>query len=455
MVVRGLLAVGLLAVACSSSPAGTAGPIDGGGRDVASDALSCTSPDVFCGGVCQHESVGACGASCTVCAQPATSHGQSACLDGQCQFQCDPGYDRCGTQSCCGNMTRGDVAQIAAGGETTCAVTTAGAVWCWGDDSYGALGDGNTGGQSSMPLPVMNLPSTAQRVVLGGHHTCALLAGGTLACWGNDTQGQLGDGQRNPRGTPVNPVGLGSGVTHVALGESHTCAVAQGGGVYCWGDNSFGQLGNTTAPPSSATPVAVTGLTGAVDVAAGTAFSCALLAAGQVECWGDGGSGQLGGAASSPTPVVVAMPSPVKALSAGAKHVCALTTAGGVVCWGADDVNQLGSAHGQSSATPVQVPMVSGVTVLTAGGNESCALGGGGAVLCWGADPVGDVGMGPSGPAVVPSLSTGVGNVGVVSGHGCAVTGGGAPKCWGDNASGDLGDGTMSASWVPIDVTGV
>src|ERR1019366_58442 len=304
MVIRGgaSIVVVLLAYGCSSPAKVTGGSADGGGDGESAEAAACSGSDVMCGGVCQHESVSACGTSCTTCAQPATSHGQSSCLDGVCQFECALGYERCGTQGCCGNMTRGDIAEIAVGGESSCAVTTAGLVWCWGDDSYGALGDGNTAGTSVMPVQGVNLPPTAQHVALGGHHTCALLGGGRVACWGGDRQGQLGDGQFTPRGTPVEPVGHPL-VTRIATGESHTCAIAQGGAILCWGSNTSGQLGNTTAPSSTASPVTVTGLTGAIDLAAGAAFTCALVGGGKVYCWGDGANGQLGGPASSGTPV--------------------------------------------------------------------------------------------------------------------------------------------------------
>jgi alpha-tubulin suppressor-like RCC1 family protein len=459
MLGRGGVAVGLLLIACSSSrgPAATAGDAGGDVDAGALEAAACSGLDVFCGGICQPESVSACGPACTTCPQPASSHGQAACSDGKCQFECDPGYDRCATQSCCGNMTHGDVVDIAVGGETSCAVTSAGAIWCWGDDSYGALGDGNTAGLSQLPVQVVNLPSTAVHVVVGGHHTCALLGGGLVACWGDDEQGQLGDGQRLPRGTPVKPLDLASGATHIAAGGSHTCAVSAGGGLFCWGDNTYGQLGNSMTPSSSSTPVAVSGLAGSVtDVAAGGGFTCALLVGGTVQCWGQGANGQTGGTAtSSPVPATVPLTAAAISLAAGAKHACAVTMAGDVLCWGDDEANQLGSGHASSHPQAMLVPVVKGAKVVSAGGDETCALDAAGAVTCWGADPVGDTAMGPAGPAVVPSLSAGVAGIGAVAGHACAFTTAGAPKCWGANASGELGDGSMVASWAPIDVSGI
>lgn len=455
--VAGILgALALLACACggpgSASPRPDGGPLRDAGLG---DELSCTGSDVLCGSVCQPESVSACGPSCTVCPQPALSHGMSDCVQNKCVFECVGGYAQCGAGACCGGQGVGDVAELAVGGETTCGVTVAGALFCWGSGAYGALADGVIADQSSSPVAVAGKSAGVVLVRLGDHHGCALLTDRTLQCWGDDEQGQLGDGQRQPRPTPSEPVGLGSVVTGVATGGSHTCAVTTAGSLFCWGDNTSGQLGVAGAS-SVVQPAAVAGLGGAVkQVAAGEAFTCALLDGGQVQCWGDGNNGQLGSAGSSDKPLVVAMPAPITAIAAGAQHACAITAAGGVFCWGAGDRNQLGSASGSTQPMPVAVPMITGAVAISAGGNETCAIDGVGAVYCWGADPLGDVGLGPGGPGVVPSLTGGMAGVSVVGGHACAVTARGAPKCWGTNNSGDLGDGTMVQSWVPIDVPGI
>lgn len=442
--------------ACSSSATNDAPSHAADAGDAARfDGAACGPGDVVCADGCQHESVVACGASCTMCPQPATSHGAADCLSGHCTFQCAGGYEMCDTQSCCGAETTGDIAAIAVGGVTTCAATSGGLVACWGSDAYGALGDGLTSGFSVVPVQANGLKNVVQ-LSLGDRHACALIKGGTVRCWGDDTQGQLGDGTRTPSGTATMVSGITSGATAVAAGGMHTCAVVTGGGVQCWGNDQSGQLGNGQTSGSSVVPVAVMGLTsGATAITAGEAFTCAVVSGGAVKCWGDGLHGQLGGPMSSATPAAVAMPATVTAIAAGANHVCALTSGGSVLCWGADDYGQLGSMQGQMSAKPVAVPGLSGAVAIAAGGNESCALDGAGAVHCWGEDPVGDMGAGPAQPGVVPSLTGGVGHISVVTGHACAVTTGGAPKCWGTNEAGDLGDGTITPSWAPIDVRGI
>jgi alpha-tubulin suppressor-like RCC1 family protein len=352
-------------------------------------------------------------------------------------------------------VTTGDIANVAVGGNTSCAVTIGGEVFCWGDGAYGALSDGTVGDQSPSPVAAMGFAAGAVTLALGDHHGCALLTGQTVQCWGDDEQGQLGDGQRQPRATPVTPISLPPEVTGVATGGSHTCVTTASGSVWCWGDNTSGQLG-TSANSSEVQPTEVPGLTtAATAVAAGEAFTCALVAGGRVQCWGDGSNGQIGMMGGSSTPVTVSLPAPVTAIAAGAQHACAITMSGTVMCWGADTANQLGSPGSSSQTTPVVVPGVSGVVAISAGGNETCIIDSSGAVDCWGSDPVGDMGAGPAGPGVVPSLTSGVAKVSAVGGHACAVTKGGAPKCWGTNDAGNLGDGSMLQSWAPIDVPAI
>ncbi len=450
---RGLLVA--VTLGCSSSPAARDPPaVVDAGQDGARESAACTGNDVFCNGFCQPENLDACGAACVVCRQPATSHADASCFEGTCLFQCNGGYEACGTQSCCGTQGSGDVARLAVGGDTTCGLTTGGALSCWGDGSYGVLADGSLAGRSLLPLPILSLSSGVADVALGAHHVCALHTSGAVSCWGDDEQGQLGDGMNVSTSTPHPPGGLSSSVA-IAAGAAHTCAVTTGGGVWCWGANTSGQLGDSSTVATSALPVAVTGLSsGVASVVAGESFTCALTHLGQVQCWGDGSNGQLGGPATSDAPVAIALPATIVAIAAGARHACGLTQAGSVLCWGADDKNQLGSSQGSIHPSPLVVPGVAGASAIAAGGDETCAVASG-AVTCWGADPLGDVPSALAGPGVVPSLTASIWSVGVTSGHACAVTVGGAPKCWGGNTNGDLGDGTTVASWVPIDVTGI
>jgi alpha-tubulin suppressor-like RCC1 family protein len=197
---------------------------------------------------------------------------------------------------------------LAGGGGHTCAVTAADAVLCWGRNNFGQLGN-NTTVSTTSPTPVSGFSSDALAVTAGDLHTCALSSAGAAFCWGMNFAGQLGNGENNGKATADAVTGIAVGATRIDAGASHTCAVVQGA-VKCWGANLSGQLGNGTTA-SSNEPVAVIGMqAGVVDVTAGANHSCALTSAGTVRCWGWNGYGQLGSAdnVNALQPVDVAAP---------------------------------------------------------------------------------------------------------------------------------------------------
>ena len=167
--------------------------------------------------------------------------------------------------------------------------------------------------------PLQNITAIAA----GGSHTCALTAAGGVKCWGDNSNGQLGDGTTDHRLIPVDVVGLGSGVSAIAAGGDYTCAVTGAGGVKCWGDNFYGQLGDGTTFDRW-TPVDVAGLSSGVSaIAAGGRHSCALSGAGQVKCWGNNIVGQLGDGTTtnrSAPADVVGLDSGSNAIAAGGSH---------------------------------------------------------------------------------------------------------------------------------------
>ena len=228
------------------------------------------------------------------------------------------------------------------------------AVQCWGSNRYGQLGLGDRASRGDAPgemgaaLPAVDLSGVPSQVVAGGYHTCALLSAG-VACWGANERGQLGLGDTRARGDdagemgtalPLVPLGTRPTVA-LALGDAHSCALDADGAVRCWGDNTFGQLGlgdrasRGDGPGEMGAALPTVDLPGpAQAIAAGGHHTCALLTDASVRCWGANDAGQLGlgdrasrgdgpGEMGAALPAVD-LPGRVQQLQAGGRHTCAL-----------------------------------------------------------------------------------------------------------------------------------
>jgi subtilisin-like proprotein convertase family protein len=218
-------------------------------------------------------------------------------------------------------------------------------VKCWGWNNRGQLGDGSTTDRN-VPVEVLGLDNGMMAVDAGYYHTCAVTAAGGVKCWGQNTYGQLGDGTTVERHTPVDVSGLIGGVAEVAVGLDHTCALTEAGDVKCWGANWRGQLGDGTTTDRHG-PGDVSGMaTGIVGITTGNNHTCALAAAwGDVKCWGENNSGQVGDGSTTDrhTPVeVTGLMAGATAIAAGGEHTCAVLYSGRMKCWGDNNPGQLG-----------------------------------------------------------------------------------------------------------------
>ena len=267
----------------------------------------------------------------------------------------------------------------------------------WGHDLFDILGLGADGGIVKSPTPLSSLGFTVAGADSSYTHSCAVLVDGDAACWGINGSGELGDGLvggRQPFPTPVK--GLGGFATAIITGSAFTCALLSGGKVQCWGQNGLGQLGDGTGN-DSASPVDVLGMTDAVAIAAGTLHACALRSTGTVLCWGDDEWAQLGdgvipdgGDNYEFAPVDVVGLSGVTAITAGGFSTCALLTNGTVWCWGNNGLGQLGDGTQKLRASPVSVQGISNAIAIAIGTSKACALLSTGAAKCWGGGNLGN-----------------------------------------------------------------
>lgn len=360
---------------------------------------------------------------------------------------------------------------ISAGLDFTCAVDDEGHAYCWGDGVKGQLGN-DTSGNSPVPVPVdatgVLSGRTLTAIASGSTATCTIDAGGRAYCWGEGTSGQLGNGESRNSPTPVavDTTGALGGIalSHVAAGGSGAMCALGNKAAFCWGANGLGQLGNGTQT-NAAVPVAVdvTGLDPLVDISMGSYHSCVLEESGHAYCWGANSYGQLGRGnnTSSLVPVAVDMsaPSAFTAIGAGTDHTCAISSAQRTYCWGNGAQGRLGDDSTIPALTPSQVSAPLKLATMTdAGGAHACAVDTGGRLHCWGSSQSGQVG---DARVFQTSTAVSIAESGALAGvkltavsagdmHSCALSSSGGVRCWGANDEGQLGNGNRNSSPLPV-----
>jgi alpha-tubulin suppressor-like RCC1 family protein len=345
------------------------------------------------------------------------------------------------------------------------AASAPGVPWAWGSNSYGQLGNGTTSTSPSGPAPVAGLDDVVD-LSGGREHVVALTASGAVYTWGSDQEGQLGDGGTANRTRPARitvPCASG-GVTSVEAGHNTTLALCGDGTVWSWGLNSNGQLGDGTRT-TRRVPVQVRSVTDAVAIGAGRDMSYAVRADGTALAWGDNAYGELGDGTTTDrlTPVPVRSLTDVVGVAGGRDHGLALLGDGSVWSFGWNAYGQLGDGTTTNRATPVRVTdssghALTGVTQVAAGAHHSYALLTDGTVRSWGRNYRAELGDGTttSRTRAVPVLGV-AGAVSLGSGRdsGAAVLSDGTVRAWGHNLYGQLGDGTTTNRTRAVEVPGV
>lgn len=427
------------------------------GETCASGACTCAAGTHACGAQCASTtSVQSCGTSCTAC--PAPEHATATCDGQRCGFTCAAPYIACGSGCCQATGSLG------AGERHSCLLTSLGGAKCWGDNTFGQLGDGTVANRTR-PVDVQGL-SGAVSLSLGAYHSCVLLDDAGVTCWGRNSFGELGDGTLADRNVPTPVQGLPAAQS-VSAGAWHTCAVTTQGKITCWGDNGHHQLGDSggrSVPLGASVSKVPTEINDPTErftsVASGGLNSCALTTSNSLTCWGDDSRALVtpycngasvpydcwatGSDLTSGPHAHASLTSDVLAVSVGASTACVLVSSGAAKCWGLLPAGYAGDSNSPITMTGLTTaagPTVSAVGAGLAGGG--CALNSGGQVFCWDNSHV---------PTMPYGLDGGVIGLATANNHSCAAMADAGVKCWGLNDVGQLGDGTTQPRTVPVDV---
>ena len=382
----------------------------------------------------------------------------------------------CNPEDCCivdcGNQTS-SVDQLTGGGWHTCMLREDGTVMCWGNNYYGQIGVGyrNASGGVNPTGVTLYGGHTATQLSAGGFHNCAILDDGSVACWGYNQDGTLGDGTYSDRYVPAPMLGFGPGVNAELLssGYYHTCALLSDQSISCWGSNEYGQIGNGEIDGTMgiSTPYSVSEFSSGSNaslIRAGGHATCVVTSDGELFCWG---YKALKGVSNNNLYISTPTHIPhhgtnVTDVSVGGYHTCSLLENGSVMCWGRNDFGQRGLGYTQSATDPFTerevIDFGNNRTALqvSAGTHHSCAILDDWEIVCWGNNTYGQLGNTPSNHESTPVTVSGLEgiakpeNLFLGNFHTCVVFEDKSVSCWGRNVNGQVGDYTTDDSAVPI-----
>ena len=353
-------------------------------------------------------------------------------------------------------------AQVSAGIDHACGVTSDGKGWCWGGNQFGELGippEDSPDPCSSQPCSFRPVAVSGglrfRHIAAGSHFTCGLSTDDKVFCWGRNDGGQLGTGSTAESSSTPGQVAGTRSYHQVSTGiGSVACAINKARAAFCWGSGPLGNGSNR-----SRVPVRVNGNLAWARLTVGASFVCGITTAGETWCWGANNRGQLGNGTriASATPVQSAEGFSIAKIEAGGSHICALLVDARAFCWG----DRVGVGTGGGGIGRVLVPTpVGGIrrwNDITAGPLHSCGVTVIGRGFCWGLGVGGALGNGSTEDRFTPALVSGnLKFVAISAGFvfTCAVAEGGKAWCWGDNSNGQLGDGSRVNRLVPVAVAG-
>jgi alpha-tubulin suppressor-like RCC1 family protein len=341
--------------------------------------------------------------------------------------------------------------QVSAGGFHTCGVTADGRTFCWGNNSAGQLGGGTSGGSRLIPTPIAG-SLVFRQISAGTVHTCGVATNDRAYCWGANESGQLGDGTTTDRVMPRVVAGTRL-FRQVEAGARHTCGVTTDNLAFCWGDNEYGQLGDGTTT-RRLVPRAVAGGHQFKQVAAGSDFwshTCGVTTDDRAFCWGSNSYGQLGDSTEVELrlkPRRVAGRLRVRQVDAGGVHSCAVTTDGRAFCWGNGRGGAIGNGKQYLSFWPRAVAGGLSFIRVSLGRGHSCGVTTSDRGYCWGSNAYGELGDGTAPYSKLRPVAVAGGlsfsRLAAGDAHTCGKDPAGKAYCWGANPDGRVGDGTSS-----------